>query len=405
MVLSDRQYVVIAAANSTDALKARADVVCSGEHDEQVIQAVIDRCARERLDVLLLNGIYHIDGFYDRGDGGPKAALCFPNNRQEMAFVGQRKPYGRESGVILYVTAQALEQIDGEGYDVIRTTWTPCGLGNGSALVLENMDVRLSHNQKPVRCVDLRRCDRPELKNIGLNAYHDMPAGLGKPPAMPVKGCIGLTMTDGSNAFYSNYTDVSANGFWEGIQVGGEHVVMINCAANMNYYGYTFGNYELKNGANHPITMINCMDERNVNLPLFNSCGDSDLNGNRMQGNQEVTMIGFNIEHIAAQAPGQKHERRMQEVFPGTWKGNIEFTVQPAWNHLNIVDFQLWENDGSGSGFKTRNNCHKTVCSTEERMSYYPTLGQQVFDTDLNKMVVCIDPATKKWTDFLGNEV
>jgi hypothetical protein len=31
-------------------------------------------------------------------------------------------------------------------------------------------------------------------------------------------------------------------------------------------------------------------------------------------------------------------------------------------------------------------------------------LGQQIFDTDLNKMLICTDPATKKWVDFNGNE-
>lgn len=45
---------------------------------------------------------------------------------------------------------------------------------------------------------------------------------------------------------------------------------------------------------------------------------------------------------------------------------------------------------------------HKTVCSTAERESYYPTLGQQIFDTDLNKMLVCIDPENKKWVDMNG---
>ena len=397
--------ITIAAYNSSEKLKKCADIVCKGENDEIVIQNVIDKCADEKKDIYLLNGTYHIDSFYDFGDGGPKTALCFPNNKQEMLFEGQKKPYGKDSGVTLYVTSKALEQIDEGEYDVIRTTYTRCGLGNGSALSIKNMNVSLSHNQKPIRGIDLRRCDRPELKNVGMFAYRDMPAGLGKPPAVPVEGCIGLTMTDGSNAHYSNYTNVNTSGFYEGIQVGGEHVVMINCAAIMNYYGYTFGNYEINCGANHPITMINCMDERNVNLPLFNNCGDSDAKGNRMQGNQEVTMISFNIEHIAEQSPGMVHGHRMKEVYPGTWKGNIDFTIQPAWNHLNTEDFQLWENDGSGTGFKTRNNCHKLICTTKERISYYPTYGQQIFDTDLNKMLICIDPANKKWVDYNGNEV
>jgi hypothetical protein len=45
------------------------------------------------------------------------------------------------------------------------------------------------------------------------------------------------------------------------------------------------------------------------------------------------------------------------------------------------------------------------ACSTEERMSYYPTYCQQIFDTDLGKMPVCIDPDTKKRVDFNGNEI
>ena len=95
----------------------------------------------------------------------------------------------------------------------------------------------------------------------------------------------------------------------------------------------------------------------------------------------------------------------MKEVYPGTWRGNIDFTAQPAWHHTNEPAFQLWENDGSGSGFQTRNVVHKKVCTTAERLSYYPMLGQQIFDTDLGKMVICTDPAKRKWVDMNGQAV
>ena len=78
-------------------------------------------------------------------------------------------------------------------------------------------------------------------------------------------------------------------------------------------------------------------------------------------------------------------------------------TVAPY--DCNEVHFQLWENDGSGSGFRTRNSCHKLACSTEERLSYYPTYCQQIYDTDLKKSLICIDPANKTWVDAMGNEV
>lgn len=392
----------------------KADFICKGKNDELTIQKAIETAMDKNKNIMLLSGIYHIDGFYDYyNDNGPKTAICFPNKWREIKFFGENHEYGFQrkynNGVVLYVSKETLEKIDGET-DVIRGQWTECGIQNGSSLDMENIAVVLANNQHAIRCVDLRRSDRVEIKNVTLVSYGDSISensdyGLGTPPEIPEKGCIGLTMTDGSNNSYSNYTNVQTYGFDEGIQVGGEHVVCINCGAAIGRYGFTFGNYKTNCGSNHPITLINCMDERNINMPLFNVCGDSDGKGGYLQGEQEVTLISFNMERVERQVPGGKHGDFMREVYPGTWKGNIDFTIQPEWCHRNALDCQIWENDGSGSGIKTRNNCHKTICNTKERLSYYPTLGQQIFDTDLNKMVICVDPHNKKWVDFNGNEI
>lgn len=392
----------------------KTDLVCSGKHDELVIQKAVEMCIEQNKNVYLLNGIYRIDGFHDYyNDGGPQTAVCFPNAWREIKFIGQNNEYGCQkdfnNGVVLYVSEDALESISGET-DVIRGKWTEYGIQNGSALHMENVSVVLANNQHKIRCVDLRRTDRVEIINSTMIGYGDLigkesEMGLGIAPPIPAEGCIGLTMTDGSNYLYSNYTNVQTMGFDEGIQVGGEHVVLINCGASVGRYGFTFGNYKPNNGSNHPITLINCLDERNINLPLFNVCGDADGKGGRLQGSQEVTFINFNMERVEKHTPGGKLGDLMREVYPGTWCGSIDFTLQPAWCSLNAVDVQLWKNDGSGKGFKTRNSCHKTICGTEERLSYYPTYGQQIFDTDLNKMVICIDPADKKWVDFSGNRV
>ncbi len=272
---------------------------------------------------------------------------------------------------------------------------------------MENIAIVLANNQYTIRCIDLRRTDRVEVKNITLVSYGDLllnnGVGLSNVPTVPQKGCIGLTMTDGSNNSYSNYENVQTYGFDEGIQVGGEHVVLINCGCAIGNYGFTFGNYETSCGSNHPITLINCMDERNINMPLFNRCGDNAKDGSWLQGKQEVSFINFNMERVESQTPGGKSGKCMREVHPGTWCGKMEVTVQTDWNALNSVVCQLWENDGSGKGIRTTNSAHKTICTTDERLSYYPTYGQQIFDTDLNKMLICIDPSNKKWVDFYGN--
>lgn len=406
------EYITVAPKNYSG--RVHADFGCVGHNDEIIIQKAIDKAVETNSNVMLLNGIYHIDGFNNYyKDNGPDTAVCFPNKWREIKFIGENAEYGFQksfnNGVVLYVSAEALKGIKNKT-DVFRSQWTDAGIQNGSSLYMENIAVVLANNQHKFRCIDLRRTDRPELKNITLVGYGDLISedsdnGLGTPPPVPAKGCIGLTMTDGSNNSYSNYTNVQTYGFDEGIQVGGEHVVCINCGAAVGRYGFTFGNYATKCGSNHPVTLINCMDERNINLPLFNMCGDSDGKGGRLQGRQEVALISFNMERVEDQMPGKKPGDLMRETIPGTWCGTIDFTLQPAWCALNSVDCQIWENDGSGSGIKTRNGCHKTVCTTEERLGYYPTLGQQIFDTDLNKMVICTNPENKIWVDFMGNPV
>ena len=407
-------YIYIAASNSSKELKEKSDFVCTGKNDELTIQKAIDACVKDNKNIYFLNGIYKMDAFYDFHDNGPMSSICIPNAHREIKFLGQNHEYGFQksfnNGVVFYVSEDALNTIKTESVDVIRSTWTDAGIQNGSSLHMENIAIVLANNSRPIRGIDLRRTDRVEVKNISLISYGDCiapdsPVGLGTPPPVPAIGCIGLTMTDGSNYDYSNYTNVQTWGFDEGIQVGGEHVVCINCGATIGRYGFTFGNYQSNCGLNHPITLINCLDERNIHLPYFGKwCGDADGKGGRIIGNQEVNLIGFNIERLASQTPGGKLGDLMKEEVPGSWCGKIEYTAQPAWCAINDVNFQLWENDGSGSRIKTINSCHKTVCSTAERLSYYPSLGQQIFDTDLNKMVICINPNKKLWVDSLGNE-
>jgi hypothetical protein len=164
-------FITISAYDSTYEIKAKSDIVCSGKNDELTIQKAIDECVKQGKNIYFFNGTYVIDAFYDLKDNGPKCAVCFPNCKREISIIGQNLTYGKKgNGVVLYVTKEALDSVCDDTVDVLRTTWTDRGLGNGSTLKIENIQILLSHNQKPVRCIDLRRCDRPELKNVRLNA-------------------------------------------------------------------------------------------------------------------------------------------------------------------------------------------------------------------------------------------
>ena len=411
-VRADAGWVRLAAANSAAESKAAADFVCTGTNDELTVQKAVDLCKVNGQHLMLAAGLYVLGSVRDFGDDGPRAAVCIRNMHREFAFVGERRQLSgwpddmRVNGVVLYLAPEALKGADGKSVDILRGEWSDRGIMNGSALRMENIAVYAPDSQHPLRAVDLQRVCSAELRNVSLRAFgtallNGLKYPYGNPPA-PVVDNIGITLTDGSNNAPVNLVNVSACGFGQGIQVGGEHVVLVNCSATFGLYGFTFGNYPYHCGFNHPITLINCCDEQNVNLPLFNSCGDD---GGKIHGRQEVTMISFNCERVAEHAPGKQLGDLMREVRPGTWRGNISFTRQPRWHDINSVDEPIWQEDGSGSGFVTRNNAHKAVCGSAERRSYYPQLGQQVFDTDLNRLVICTDPKSRKWVDSLGNEV
>ena len=409
-VRGDARQVTVAAADSRSAAKETADYICTGSHDELVIQRAIDDCAASGRQLFLFAGVYRLDAVHDFTDGGPRAAVMIRNMHRAFDMVGERRQVtgwakGMETnGVVLYLKGEALPA-DGESIDILRGEWSREGIMNGSALRLENVAVWAPDSQHELRALDLQRVNSLELRNVQLRALGTaLMAGLRYPygnPPPPVAGNIGVTLTDGSNNVPVNLVNVSSAGFGQCFQVGGEHVVMVNCAATFGLYGYTFGNYPYHCAFNHPVTMINCCDEQNVNMPLFASCGDD---GGELHGRQEVTMISFNFERVAEHVPGQRLGDLMRETRPGTWRGQIGFTTQPKWHDINAVDLPLWAEDGSGTGFRTVNNAHKPACTSDERRSYYPQYMQQIFDLDLNKLVICTDPATRKWVDALGHE-
>ena len=65
---------------------------------------------------------------------------------------------------------------------------------------------------------------------------------------------------------------------------------------------------------------------------------------------------------------------------------------------MGRCDF-VGEAPGGIPEFETRNLAHKLAGTSEERRKYYPQFGQQYFDTDVGKLLICTDPAKRKWVD------
>ena len=236
-------------------------------------------------------------------------------------------------------------------------------------------------------------------------AYEKSYAGavkIGVPPKVSVEGCVGVRSVGGSNqSSITDYKHIRTEGFYEGFKMAGEHVVMENCVAMYCVYGYTFGNFAWGAGSNHPITLINCCDERNVNFPLFVANGE--YGNSSKTGRQAIDFINFNLERIQYCTPGKVLGKYAEEVNKGVFYGKIEYTIQDEFGtYGNTQKMPFWETDGSGVNMISENQAHKLRGTTSERLTYAPNYNQQYFDTDLNKLLIYNG---HDWTDCNGNVI
>ena len=121
-------------------------------------------------------------------------------------------------------------------------------------------------------------------------------------------------------------------------------------------------------------------------------------------GKQTILIQNLNLEYWPQWFAIKGEGHFATEAVPNQWNGQINYTMNRGGSSLPNVTDHFWA-DGSGHNFQSRNNLHKKICSSEERRSYYPNYGQEVFDTTLNKWLICTDPANKTWRDALGSVI
>ncbi len=88
-----------------------------------------------------------------------------------------------------------------------------------------------------------------------------------------------------------------------------------------------------------------------------------------------------------------------REECPGDYVGHIEYVANYGCDTPNDVSIPFWEK-GHGINFESINKVQKKICSSAERRTYVANVGQEVFDTDLNKKLIYTG---EKWLDFMGN--
>ena len=383
--IGTRSVVKIAASNSSTWDKNDSFLVCDGENDAYTIKKgryyIKKLTGKNCIDCNVKNSVIEIES--------------------EIPNYNRTNSEGQEanSGAQLYMTNELYESMSS---DTQYTFFHCSGVKYDGGIILKNFGIVFPHNQKQIIGLDFKDFNGMcRVEGIYINAYnkdYEPNVSIGVAPAKAAYNCIGIrTICKTSlGAIGTQFKNCIVKGCWEGIAVNGEHTVLDRCAAIFCVVGYTFDHYRIDGeAAQHENLLIRCTDERNLSLPHFY------YNGNK----QAIIILGLNIERKQGNAPGgEKLGKLAYEDNPGNHHGEITYTIAVDGDTSNVVYAPFWT-DGHGHGFRSTNLLHLQACDTTTRKKYKPNYMQRIYDTTLNKEVICIDESIPKWVDAMGNEV
>ena len=383
--------ILIAASDSSDHDKTIAHLCCDGKNDQDVIQEAVDTISTEKCGeirgarIVLLPGNYYISDFPRQNKNG-RVAVMFGTKSNRFNHIGILiSGSERTESTVINVTKECYDKVkDDESCSIFGAEGHNC-----NHHIFKDLYVTVPDDQKNIICFDGRY-----MGAIGIRRCKCLCDSRGqylKPKTtLPVEGFVAFMGTYGSNNMWEEKWEFcQAEGFGQGFAVGNEHLFLEKCTALFGRYGFTFNNYESRIGViAHPMTMMCCIDEANANLWKFAK--------NKFKQCISSYNMSFEIFPRWMELEGYY----ATEERPGDYAGHIDYVANYGCDTPNSTQIPFWAK-GSGLNFETVNNTHKKICGSIERREYSANIGQEIFDTDLNKKLIYTG---SEWLDLLGNK-
>ena len=397
----------VAAADSCEADKRKADLVCDGSADAATINAVVAQMAAGRGGkIVFFPGTYVVDSWTERpwpekrGGGKQFFGIAVPYTQTQIDFEGigfthKDKNTSLEmngNGVVFKPSDRLWDAMEKDGcYSLVGgvADSNPGSSGRGYSwgfFTIKNIAFRLPDNDKAIVVVDgiwtsEMACDGVQIAT-GAPFNDDSRVN---------PKCIGIrTCAAGNNNRRYTIDHCKLMGLGTGFHVAGEHLIMRQCIAQRCGYGYVFGNVPFlerwsQQVSNHPTTMVNCSFEYTWYGITLGTSGN---------GNPKYVCTLNAVDLNAEESDGYdaykawKERKLVQDLSGGYWLGEITYHLTSKANGHIPSTRNLWgANLAEGANFRTVNLAARRRGPTADRQTSMTDLGFGYFDTDLNRMV------------------
>ena len=379
--------VTLAASDSTPQSKSKADFICDGVNDGEIIQSIIDGFEGASGVIQLANGHYYINKFVQRD--GYYYGLYLNKQKREIIIKGMNHNHRYDStshmtdkAAVIEVTQSAFDNLPSNQESYVigsdRTYEFPY-----KVIGVEDLTIKIPEPTKPLIGIDGAYCSDMHVEHCFMYSSMDYahPEDL-NPNCIAIRGC------GQGNIGYNYYmTHIKVVGWGTCYQLAGEHLVMIDCLAQRSAYGFLFGSadgIEHPRGYRtgwHPMTLINCAAEVNTLYGVY--FGSGSVNA--------VEIYGLNFEAVPGQSASWYTNNPWFSSNPmsadddSNFCGTITYATLFA-NGDGHKAVNMWDTDAHASKFKTRDLLAPICGATADRPSD-PVYLSQYFDTDLNKML------------------
>ena len=362
--------ITVAANDSNDYHKNKADIVLNGTNDTRILSALFG--CFDSIDVMLYPGNYNINEMYTFSNT-TKIALPFNEYnieggmgfRRYIKVSGSKKCTPQTKNCVNLVVDEQLHNSleNNKTYFVIGTAYN---LDNNEiqrmavSCELSNFNIIGHKYDKPITYVDTTRCLSTAIESVNVRSWKENINLYNAFNETPNLECCGIRVGRGSDYGIQNY--VKHSNVWycgKGLAINGEHFIIEDVKVHHDYIGWVVGDRKTVGRVEHPNILIGCSTEGCYRIAQLSKMGitqEQDFVYNYENKMQYSTLIIVGMstettwtipvnERIEGQ-PTAIDSKPILEILRGCYRGRIEIDLDPS--HLFA----------SGSGVNMKYICY-----------------------------------------------